>query len=124
MERLYRKYQDRVAFLMVYIREAHPEDGWQLPSNARDKVVFNRPKSLGERQSIAKKCCTKLNLSMPCVVDTIDNRVDEAYAGWPERLFVVLPDGKVAYAGAQGPWGFKVRDVEEWLDKNVGKERS
>jgi hypothetical protein len=30
LEDLYAQYHDRVQFLMIYIREAHPRDGWWL----------------------------------------------------------------------------------------------
>jgi hypothetical protein len=30
---LHRQYGDRVAFFVVYIKEAHPEDGWVLKRN-------------------------------------------------------------------------------------------
>lgn len=30
LQELYEKYHDRVQFLKVYIREAHPVDGWWL----------------------------------------------------------------------------------------------
>ena len=29
------RYRDRATFLMVYVREAHPTDGWQMESNDR-----------------------------------------------------------------------------------------
>jgi hypothetical protein len=29
-------------------------------------------------------------------------------------------DGKIAYAGGQGPWGFKPDEVADWLKANVG----
>lgn len=45
MERLYREWSDRVAFLMVYIREAHPSDEWQMPSNVEQGVVLAQPRS-------------------------------------------------------------------------------
>jgi hypothetical protein len=45
----------------------------------------------------------------------MDNRVDELYAGWPERIFVIDPDGKIAYAGKPGPWGFKPDEAERAL---------
>ncbi len=56
---------------------------------------------------------------MPCVVDTLDNQVDAAYAGWPERLFVVDADGKIAFAGKQGPWGYKPAEVQRWLEEHL-----
>jgi hypothetical protein len=60
---------------------------------------------------------------MPRVVDDLDNKVDGLYAGWPERMFVVDAAGRIAYAGNQGPWGFKPDEVESWLRKNVGPRR-
>ena len=48
-----------------------------------------------------------------------DNKVNAAYSGWPDRLFVVGLDGKIAYKGGSGPGGFKPPEVEEWLKKNV-----
>jgi hypothetical protein len=99
----------------VYIREAHPADGWQMQPNETEGVIFNQPKNWDERQAVAQSCCTGLSLSIPCVVDTIDNTVDNLYAGWPERLFVIRKDGKVAYAGKRGPWGFKPDEAERAL---------
>ena len=112
---MFQKYKDRAAFLFVYIQEAHPADGWQLDSNETEGVIFSQPKEWDERRSVAKACCTKLSLSIPCVVDTIDNTVDNLYASWPERMFVIDRDGTVAYAGEQGPWGFKPKATERSL---------
>ena len=109
---MFQKYRDRAAFLFVYIQEAHPADGWQMDSNKTDNVIFDQPKEWGERRSIAQTCCEKLSLSIPCVVDTIDNTVDDLYAAWPERIFVINRDGKIAYAGKQGPWGLKSEEAE------------
>jgi hypothetical protein len=108
-----------VKFLFVYVREAHPSDGWQMPQNEEQKVIFAQPRTIAERREIAGVCCTKLKMTMPCVVDTIDNKVDQAYAGWPERLFIVNPRGTIAYAGQVGPFGFDPAEVEAWLRKNL-----
>jgi type I thyroxine 5'-deiodinase len=56
---------------------------------------------------------------MPVLVDREDNKVNAAYSGWPDRLFVVGVDGKIAYKGGPGPGGFRPREVEEWLKKNT-----
>ena len=68
-------------------------------------------------------CCARLELTIPCVVDEMDNHVDNAYAAWPERLFIIGADGTVAYAGAQGPWGFDPADIKRWLRKHIGAPR-
>ena len=42
-----------------------------------------------------------------------------AYAAWPDRLYVVGVDGKIAYQGGPGPGGFRVNEVEAWLKVNT-----
>jgi hypothetical protein len=107
----------------VYIREAHPSDGWQMDANEEDGVIFDQAKNWSERSSVAQTCCQTLQLSMPCVVDTIDNAVDDLYAGWPERIFVIDQSGTIAYASQQGPWGFKPEKAERALDRLLRAER-
>ena len=108
---MYQRYQDRAGFLFVYIQEAHPSDGWQMPENTKEGVVF-APKSFDERRQVAKRCCESLRFTFPTVVDTAANTVDDLYAGWPERLFVLDADNRIVYAGKQGPWGFEPAEAE------------
>ena len=35
MEKLYNHYKDKAQFFVVYIKEAHPEDGWAIPVNGK-----------------------------------------------------------------------------------------
>jgi len=91
-----------------------------VDDNVKDDVVIAQPKDDAARKTAATSCSTRLKISMPVLVDKIDNRVDSLYAGWPERMFVVDREGKIAYAGKQGPWGFKPQEVAEWLKKNLG----
>lgn len=92
-----------------------------MEQNESEKVLFPQPKTIGERTLVAESCSKGLNITMPVLVDEIDNRADNLYAGWPERIFIVDRGGKVAYAGKMGPWGFKPEEVREWLEKNMGK---
>jgi hypothetical protein len=87
-------------------------------------VLFKEPRTLKERQSIATRCCSELKLTMPCVVDAIDNRVGEAYVAWPERLYVVDQSGKIAYAGGQGPRDYKPQELERWLRDHLPASNS
>ena len=72
-----------------------------------------------DRSANAAVCVAALKLSVPTVIDGADNKVNAAYAGWPDRLYVVGPDGKVAYKGGPGPAGFKPAEVEAWLKANA-----
>ena len=91
---------------LVYVVEAHPEDEWQLDSNERDQVIYSQPKEFGQRVHIAREMLRDLKLTVPTLVDAMDNAAAKAFAAWPERIFVADKRGKIAYAGAPGPFGF------------------
>ena len=109
--------------MVVYIREAHPSDGWKMPKNEKEGIDFSQPKTAEERGKIAAACKTKLDLSIPFVVDGIDNKVGEAYAGWPDRLYIVDREGKIAYKGGPGPRGFVVSEMAAKLDEVLKAEK-
>lgn len=67
----------------------------------------------------AEICMESLRLSTPTVIDGEDNRVNIAYAGWPDRMYVVGIDGTIAYQGGPGPGGFKPQEVERWMKENL-----
>jgi hypothetical protein len=60
-----------------------------------------------------------MKVSIPTLIDKENDQVNKNYAGWPERLYVIGTDGKIAYKGGPGPGGFRVSEVEDWLTKNV-----
>jgi len=92
-----------------------------MESNQIENVIFDQPKEVGERRSVAQNCCSRLSLSIPCVVDSMDDRVDNLYASWPERIYVVDAKGRIAYAGKQGPWGFNVKETEHALRRVLAR---
>ena len=52
---------------------------------------------------------------MPLLVDGLDDRVGHAYSGMPDRLYVLDREGRVAYKGGRGPFGFKSGEMEQSL---------
>jgi hypothetical protein len=123
LNEIYENWKDKVDFYCVYIREAHPEDGWQVPQNLEDDIVFGQPKSLAERAEVAKACVLKLELEMPTLLDDMDDSTDVAYAALPERLYVIDSAGIVTFQCGPGPFGF---DVDGWVEaiENVTAARS
>lgn len=109
-----------MSFLVVYIREAHPEEGWILPENRRSGIAVHEPTTDGERIAVASQCAANLEMSMPAVIDGVDNAVASAYGGWPDRLYLVGMDGRIAYRGGEGPFGFKPRDLERAIETHLG----
>ena len=85
------------------------------------------PINLGERSKVASTCVEKLNLPMPAVVDKLDDKVNAAYRGWPDRLYLVGTDGKLSYSGGRGPfffspdeWEVSIQDELKKKDKSRG----
>jgi hypothetical protein len=104
-----------VAFLAVYVREAHPTDGWRMASNDRAGICIPQPRTKSDRAAVAARCCTALKMTMPLVVDDLDDYVGHMYSGMPDRLYVLDRNGRVAYKGGRGPFGFKPGEMEQSL---------
>jgi hypothetical protein len=68
-----------------------------------------------ERVDVAGKCSQSLAISMPLLVDDVNDRVGHAYSGMPDRLYVIDRSGRVAYKGGRGPFGFKPGEMEQSL---------
>ncbi len=115
VEAVRERQNDKADFLMVYVREAHPTDGWAMKSNEKAGVNVAQPTTLAERVSVAEQCAAKLNPTMPLLVDDIHDTVGNAYSGMPARLYVIDTDGKVAYKSGRGPFGFKPEEMEQAL---------
>ncbi len=111
MEEVYSRYGKQVEFFLVYVREAHPSDGWQVDSNLENNIIFRQHQSFEEREQVANTCSLDLNMTIPILIEGMDNTIDEAYGAAPERLYVVGVDGTVAYQGGAVPHFF---DVDEW----------
>ena len=104
-------------FYAVYILEAHPSDVWQMESNVRDKVVFASPKSFDERESVAGMCVRKLGIKFPALIDDFRNSTEQAYTGWPDRIYLIGRDGRVLYKSRPGPFGFHPDELKAALAK-------
>ncbi len=115
VEDVYHRFQNDANFLGVYVREAHPTDGWKMESNTKLGVAVAQPKTYGERATVAQFCQRLLKPSIPLLVDEIDDTVGNAYSAMPARLYVIDTDGKVAYKSGRGPFGFKVGEMEQAL---------
>jgi hypothetical protein len=74
-------------------------------------------KTIEDRRAAAGRCETTLEYGIQTYVDEMDNAVNRAYAAWPTRLYLIGLDGRVAYAGGLGPWGFKPKAFRKAIEK-------
>ncbi len=112
---MYASYNDDIEFLIVYIREAHPE---MLRAGNKTGIV-GRPKNLGERLILASECVAKYKFTIPMVIDGMDGKVNDDYKAHPVRVTVTDIDGKVAFYGGPGPFDFRLPPVERVLKKLI-----
>ncbi len=110
-----------MSFFVVYIREAHPEDGWAFTMNRLEGITVNDPTTDAQRWEVAVSCALHLELEIPVLVDRVDDAVGRAYGAWPDRLYLVGSDGKISYQGAVGPFGFRLDELEAALADAVGE---
>src|SRR5438105_267566 len=99
-----------------------------MKSNDDAGVVFAQPQDLTQRTEVAAKCCAALKMTLPLVVDEIDDRVGHAYSGMPDRLYLIDRSGRIAYKGGRGPFGFKPDELDQavamlLLDEELAKEK-
>lgn len=132
---LYHKYHADIQFLSIYIREAHPVDGWWL-GKAHLKTVMKvvgmknhstdiyDPKTMDERRAVAGDCEESLKYGIQTYVDGMDDAVNEAYAAWPTRLYLIGIDGRVVYHGGLGPFDFHPRKLEAAIKQYLGERRA
>ena len=119
LEELHRRHGDEVAFFVVYIREAHPEDGWVLSVNREQAIALADPTSLAERAAAAEACVLRLRTDIPVLLDGMNDAVALAYGGWPDRLYLIGRDGLVAFQGEEGPSGFEPEELAQAIESEL-----
>jgi iodothyronine deiodinase-like protein len=92
--------------VFVYVAEAHATDGWQMQSNIDEDVLVANHVTIEDRFAAARAGIERLGLTMPVFVDRMDDAVSNAFAAWPERIYVVDATGRIAHAGGPGPFEF------------------
>ena len=127
---LYRAYHEQVQFLKIYIREAHPVDGWWLGKGPMALLMklggfkaatdVYDPKTLEERRVVAGDCAEALQYGIQTYVDEMNDAVNQAYAAWPTRLYLVGLDGRVVYHGGPGPFDFFPSKLGKAIEQYLG----
>ena len=116
LEQLRKDFQNQAEFLLVYVKEAHPEDEWRSAGNTKQGILFKQPTTIEERLDIARAFIGKMDVETRTLVDDIANTAEELYAAWPERIYVIDRGGTIIYKGGIGPYFFDPDEVREFLE--------
>ena len=120
LDKLEQTYGDHLQLFGVYIREAHAEGEDQVPANVKEGIIFEQPESADERADVAATCMLRYNFSFPMLMDGMENEAEDKYQAWPDRLYLIDGDGKIAYKGGMGPLYFDVDEFEGVIKDKLG----
>jgi len=106
------QFSDKFDFVIVYISEAHPLEGWVV--NIPDQPRVNQPKTMEARFDNAAVLAELIDFPVKMYVDTLANQANNAFGAIPERLAVVA-DGRVQFIGGPGPWEYSIDKLVKHL---------
>ena len=136
INRLFAKYQDKVHFIGVYVKEPHPTDEWWLGpsrfmtnlhqwSESRAAIDIPQPETQMQRNFFAKRAQQNLlHKDIPLLVDTIDNQVNNRWTGQPTRIYLLDSSGRIIYNPGTGPYSFNPDYLEPELEKALTTSQS
>lgn len=112
-------------FLLVYIDEAHPSDGWAVSGGGTKSFEVKKHRSQEERCRAAHALLEHFPLPPQCHVaaDCMDNNANVAYGVSFERVCIVQRQ-KIAYLGGKGPFFYSLKEVQQWLEQTYRKQDS
>lgn len=103
MRELYRRYGDRVQFLDMIVRQAHPGERHGGYSSYADKLD-------DARRYLDEEC-----IAWPVLVDDLDCAVQRTYGGLASAAYLIDSDGRVAFCGAWGQSSALTRAIDDLL---------
>ncbi len=103
---LHEKFGKVADFAWIYLREAH-SDGIARPNPAEMEMLSDKSEVEKRRRDQANQFQLATRLPFSVFSDRFGDPAAKSYAAWPTRIYVILPDGKVGFAGGVGPWGFR-----------------
>ena len=84
-------------FVTLYSREAHPYEA-NPAANSRDAAgePVGQPLTYSERAALAAKAAAESRITMPVLVDEMDDPVWCTYGRMPNMAYLIGTDGKTA----------------------------
>src|SRR5262249_34102984 len=92
-----------------------------MKSNVKEDVCYAQPKTLEQRIAIGNDFTKRYNYTVPFGIDDMSNAANDAYSAWPERLYIMDENGRIAYKGGNGPFKYDPKEVRAWLASRNGE---
>lgn len=105
MRELHRRYGDRVQFLDLIVRQAHPGERRGGYS------------SYAEKLEDARQYAEEEGITWPVLIDDLDATVQRAYGGLAAAAYLIDAEGRVAFCGAWGQSSALTCAIDELLSR-------
>ena len=105
MRELYRRYGQRVQFLEVLVRQAHP--------GGRHGAYHTYEQKLADARAYRRE----EHLPWPVLVDDLEGSVQRAYGGLAAAAYLIDSQGRVAFCGTWGQSPALRAAIDELLDR-------
>ncbi len=101
---MHAKYGDKVQFIIVYVIEAHPvgspspysgEEWTGRASTDEEGCPLPQPKTYEERVAQAIQMVQELEITVPVLIDEMDNRLWCTYGPAPNIAYLIGTDGRI-----------------------------
>jgi hypothetical protein len=89
-----------------------------MQSNVKEGILFADPTSDQDREKVANSCVRNLHIAIPALIDSIANRVEQEYTGWPDRLYLIDQGGDIRFKTEAGPFGFDAKKLAKALQSD------
>ncbi|MDE0591050.1 hypothetical protein OU789_14020 [Halocynthiibacter sp. C4] len=101
LERLFEKFGDKIRFVLVNTREAHPGE------------LISQPKSIEQKRDHARNLGTFMGAHFETAVDDIDGSFHRAMGPKPNSAYIIAPDGRIIF---RAHWANDTASLEPALE--------
>lgn len=107
---------ESVDYVVVYVTEAHPTDGWLSQVAPYKDIKY--ASTTEERLEVANMFAAAANIKAKVFVDSIGDELEHSYEARPERLYV-LRGGTILWRCGPGPFEYDLPGLKTYLNSAV-----
>ena len=108
------EHKGAVRLVVIYLAEAHPQDGWQVGQNVSQEVLINTHKTIDDRLAAAKQLLEHHTEITELLVDSMENNCDADYEAQPSRAYIIH-NNKIVYQSNLGPYQISPSSLQAFL---------
>ncbi|HMB95834.1 MAG TPA: redoxin domain-containing protein, partial [Tepidisphaeraceae bacterium] len=97
LEQIKREYFPHINPFIIYTRESYPSGEWDVQRNKQEGISIAQPSDMQTRINQAMQAHDGLHLSVPILIDSMDNKTASDYSGFTNAAVLIGRDGKVLF---------------------------